>query len=259
MGGRGWNPGAPPPPPLPVVPGYSEGACLVGHLMACFLSSGPLDRPLHPLHSSLDTGTCRNSCSSGSFQKPALHLMPTPHWAAAACPPPAGLCLRWSGPVGSRAHVGLRRPTRGQGWRAGSEPGVRPLNLSRHTQKGTLVAGRPAGVQTWRGSGGSEKEPVRTEAQGRFSGASCLPTGPQPPGEAGSGPHSLLTAAGGARPQGPHRPPAWPLRLVHLVFQDQRPESHGHTDTQGFWLNCTGPGGQQGSDSPKALSFHLRF
>lgn len=150
-------------------------------------------------------------------------------------------------------------PRGARGGGQGLSPGVRPLNLSHHMQKGTLVAGRPGGVQTWRGSGGSEKEPVRTEVPGRFSGASCLPTGPQPPEEAGSGPRSLIMAAGGARPEGPRRPPAWPLSLVHLVFQDQRPESHGHMDTQGFWLNCTGLEGQQGSDSPKALSFHLRF
>lgn len=81
--------------------------------------------------------------------------------------------------------MGLAAPHEARGWGQDLSPGVQPVNLSHHKQKGTLVASRPGGVQRWRGSGGSEKEPVRSEAQGRFSGASGLPTGPQPPEVAG--------------------------------------------------------------------------
>ena len=148
------------------------------------------------------------------------------HW-----PRSQGGTRQVGGQAGSRAHTGLRCPTRGRGCGQGLSPGVQPVSLSHHTQKGTLVAGRPGGVQRWRGSGGSEEERVGPAAQGTFSGASGLPTGPQPPGVAGWGPCSLITPAGGARPQGPSLHPAtWASSCLRVTAEGPPPTSLASQD-----------------------------
>ena len=128
---------------------------------------GPLDRQLHPLHSSLDTRqVSQRAAAPAPFSDQAsasMQRVPT-EWGA-VCPPPAGLCLRVGGRAGSRTHVGLAAPREASGQGQDLSPGVLPVSLSHHKQKGTLVAGRPGGVQRWRRSRGSEKEPMRSEAQ----------------------------------------------------------------------------------------------
>ena len=74
------------------------------------------------------------------------------------------------------------------------------------------------------------------------------------------GPQPAPRNLGKLLPQGHRRgPAAHQPGLSGWATTCSRVSTPSPTDTQGFWLNCTGPAGQRRSASPEALSFHLSF
>lgn len=204
-----------------------------------------------------------------------MQRVPT-EWGA-VCPPPAGLCLRVGGRAGSRTHVGLAAPREASGQGQDLSPGVLPVSLSHHKQKGTLVAGRPGGVQRWRRSRGSEKEPMRSEAQADSPRPLACPLDlsplewpdcdqahllrqqkePDPRGPACTPQPGQAPVSGS--PQG-HPPPtslasqAGPPRVSGSA--PQVPQTHGHTGVLAelYWA----PGSEE-EQQPRGTEFPLVF